>query len=644
MTARATYLLLALAATTGLRAQTPGEVLEQYSKQWRDQSGVYLKLNTTIHVENTPNGVVARRTVEHERLALKPPSTQTDREQVGYSSLVPLRHINAWTLVPGEKSYKKVVVKDFTHRDELDNKIFHDDSRNVQFRFPGMAVGAITHLDYGVSYPDARMIMGHYFAHAIPVEQSVFTVIADKGVEVVGRGFHLPEGAVRYEQSTERGRNVQRWTMTNVQPSTFEDDAPGWRYYAPHVQLLVRKPGEKDGTDIDRMYAWNYEHIRDVMQDDDTALVRIARETTAGLTSERDKAKALYTWVQDHIKYVAVEDGMNGLIPAQAADVCRVRYGDCKGMANLLRALMVNAGLKAHLTWVGSRELPYTYDELPSPITDDHMITAWDHGDGFLLMDPTSNVTPFGMPSGFIQGKQALIGIGADTYKVVEVPIVDAAVNAVVDSVHARIEGTTLTGKGTWTFTGYERATMAHVLEGTRKDKWNQVMRSIRMKGSNRFQVDSVQVDGLDDRDRPLVVRYWFSIPGFANTSGGEHYLPRVLDNSFSQLKFRKDRKLPVEVDYRWTHREVVSIDLPSGMQPGQAPAAATHEGPGFGYALSCTSFPATGDRPARVWIDNQYRMEKLMIAGDDLDAWRTMMDRLDQDSNSSIVLKQPGQ
>jgi hypothetical protein len=641
---RSLFVPFASLLTVGLQAQTPAEVLERYRTQWRDQPGVFLKLNTTIHVENTPNGVVARRMVERERLALKPPSGQSDREEVGYSELVPLTHIKAWTMVPGEKSYKKVVVKDFTHRDELDNKIFHDDNRNVQFRFPGMAVGAITHLDYGVSYPDARMMMGHYFAHVIPVEQSTLTVIADKGVEVMGRGFHLPEGAVRYEQSTERGRHVQRWTMTNVQPSAFEDNAPGWRYYAPHVQLLVRKPGEPDGHDMDRMYAWNYEHIRHVLQHDNTALVRIAREVTAGLATDREKAKALYTWVQDHIKYVAVEDGMNGVIPAPAATVCRVRYGDCKGMANLLRALMVNAGLKAHLTWVGSRELPYTYDELPSPLTDDHMITAWDHGDGFLLMDPTSNMTPFGMPSSFIQGKQALIAIDERTYKVVEVPIVEADVNTMVDSVHVRLEGTALIGTGTWTFTGYERVNMAHILDATRKDKWHQVMRGVRMKVSNRFQVDSVQVEGLNDRDHSLVVRYWFSIPGIVNASGGEYYLPRLLENSFSRLKVRKDRKLPMEVDYRWTHREVVRIDLPPGMVPGQVPATVTHEGPGFGYTLSCTTSPATAVEPARIILDNHYRMDKLMIAGSDLDAWRTMTDRLELDGNSSIVIKQPGQ
>ena len=341
-------------AGAALHAQDPTLLLEQYRKDWKDQAGVMIKYHTTIRIENTKEGVTATKTVEHERIALKAPAGQSDREEVGYSKLIPLEGINAWTMVPKETSYKKINVEEFSHRDEVGSQIFFDDSRNVQFLYPAVATGAITHLDYTLKYPDARMVTGHYFARGYPVEESTFTVISDKDVEVVASMFHMPEDAVKHEQVVERGKNVQRWTMTNVPALQIEDQAPGIRYYIPHMQLMVRKPGEKAGTDLERMYAWNREHVRDaILLDDDTMLMRIAREQTAGLDNDRAKAAALYTWVQNHIKYVPVEDGMNGLIPAMPAAVCNARYGDCKGMANLMRGVMHNAGLKAHLTWVG---------------------------------------------------------------------------------------------------------------------------------------------------------------------------------------------------------------------------------------------------------------------------------------------------
>ena len=639
--------LLATIAVSGLaggalHAQDPTLLLEQYRKDWKDQAGVMIKYHTTIRIENTKEGVTATKTVEHERIALKAPAGQSDREEVGYSKLIPLEGINAWTMVPKETSYKKINVEEFSHRDEVGSQIFFDDSRNVQFLYPAVATGAITHLDYTLKYPDARMVTGHYFASGYPVEESTFTVISDKDVEVVASMFHMPEDAVKHEQVVERGKNVQRWTMTNVPALQIEDQAPGIRYYIPHMQLMVRKPGEKAGTDLERMYAWNREHVRDaILLDDDTMLVRIAREQTAGLDNDRAKAAALYTWVQDHIKYVAVEDGMNGLIPAMPAAVCNARYGDCKGMANLLRALMHNAGLKAHLTWVGSRQLPYSYDDLPAPMTDDHMITAWEMSPGeFMILDPTSSETPFGMPSGFIQGKQALIGIDADNFKVVDVPVMPADMNRMIDTVHARLDGNTLKGSGTTTFTGYQRATMSEIFKRVEKKKWKDVMRNMYMKGNNRYIVDTVTVVGLDDRTGPLVVSYTFSLPGYSTTLGGEQYVHRMLVNSFDDRYYRKERKLPVEEEYCWTADEVVFIELPTGTTTGFVPEHATHKGGSFSYAMRTTAVPGAKDAPTTVKLENGFRMEKLMMQPEDLAGWRTMLDQLDRDMNRTIVLK----
>lgn len=85
-----------------------------------------------------------------------------------------------------------------------------------------------------------------------------------------------------------------------------------------------------------------------------------------GDQSPRQQATIIYRWVQQRIHYVAFEDGMNGLVPAAASEVCRTRYGDCKGMSNLLHTLLRARGLDAHLSWVGTRMLPYNYSELPT--------------------------------------------------------------------------------------------------------------------------------------------------------------------------------------------------------------------------------------------------------------------------------------
>lgn len=633
--------VLLMAMGGGALAQSPDELLTRYGRAWHDQPVVYLKLNTTFEIERTATGLKGIRTVVKENITLKPSAGLTEQEEVYYAQLTPLEKINAWTLVPNGNRYSRKPVSRFVHKDVLDDQIFHDDSRSVQFIFPGVGRGAITHLDYELSYADAQLFSGHFFATWAPVEESSLTVICDKTVDVQGVPFQIPEGAIRYEKEEKRGRITHRWTMSKVPPLKSERDAPSILYYAPHMRILIRNTGESPAGDLDRLYAWNRSHVDHLLPDDDTLLVRIAKEETAGLTDDRDKAAKLFAWVQGHIKYIAVEDGMNGLIPADAVNVCEARYGDCKGMANLLRALMNNAGLTAYLTWVGTRSIPYSYHELPSCVVDNHMVTAWDTGDSLVILDPTSGELPFGMPSGFIQGKQALVGIDRTRSEIVEVPIMPSSRNTITDSVAVKLDGIDLVGMGTAYFTGYRRSEMASMLRRSDPSKWKDVVRSMHMKGNDRYRIDSISVEGLTDRNVPLLIKYTFAVPGFASEIGDELFVPPVLEKPFSESYYRKGRTLPVSMDFLWEFNEVIALELPVNKGVTLVPEHAEYAVDGTGYSLLRGEVIDAPDGTSTLHLRNSYRMGQLIVQPNELDARGGLLEHLDQDMNRSIILKQ---
>lgn len=633
--------VLLMAMGGGALAQSPDELLTRYGRAWHDQPVVYLKLNTTFEIERTATGLKGIRTVVKENITLKPSAGLTEQEEVYYAQLTPLEKINAWTLVPNGNRYSRKPVSRFVHKDVLDDQIFHDDSRSVQFIFPGVGRGAITHLDYELSYADAQLFSGHFFATWAPVEESSLTVICDKTVDVQGVPFQIPEGAIRYEKEEKRGRITHRWTMSKVPPLKSERDAPSILYYAPHMRILIRNTGESPAGDLDRLYAWNRSHVDHLLPDDDTLLVRIAKEETAGLTDDRDKAAKLFAWVQGHIKYIAVEDGMNGLIPADAVNVCEARYGDCKGMANLLRALMNNAGLTAYLTWVGTRSIPYSYHELPSCVVDNHMVTAWDTGDSLVILDPTSGELPFGMPSGFIQGKQALVGIDRTRSEIVEVPIMPSSRNTITDSVAVKLDGIDLVGTGTAYFTGYRRSEMASMLRRSDPSKWKDVVRSMHMKGNDRYRIDSISVEGLTDRNVPLLIKYTFAVPGFASEIGDELFVPPVLEKPFSESYYRKGRTLPVSMDFLWEFNEVIALELPVNQGVTLVPEHAEYAVDGTGYSLLRGEVIDAPDGTSTLHLRNSYRMGQLIVQPNELDARGGLLEHLDQDMNRSIILKQ---
>ena len=174
----------------------------------------------------------------------------------------------------------------------------------------------------------------------------------------------------------------------------------------------------------------------------------------------------IYDWVQQNINYIAFEDGYGGFIPRSSDLVFKRKFGDCKDMANLLKKMLEIAGFKeVYLTWIGTRDRPYTYEELHTPMVDNHMITVVKNENEIFYLDATNANAPFGYPSSFIQGKQALVGINDSMFELVNVPIIPKDQNLRSDSLYFQIKGDTLLGYNNRFLNGYQREEIFDVYE-----------------------------------------------------------------------------------------------------------------------------------------------------------------------------------
>lgn len=80
----------------------------------------------------------------------------------------------------------------------------------------------------------------------------------------------------------------------------------------------------------------------------------LALTLTAGATTERAKAKALYEWVTREIRYVSISLGDGRLVPHPASQVLQNRYGDCKDHVVLLEALLRAVGIESSPALISS--------------------------------------------------------------------------------------------------------------------------------------------------------------------------------------------------------------------------------------------------------------------------------------------------
>ncbi len=622
-------------------AQVPNADLERLKGLYKDAPSALIKNNTTYTFTVVKGQVKALRVVEQERMMLtKFPGMES--EDVHYAkSLVTLNGLNAWSMVPGEKGYRKVPVERITHKDDLDDQIFHNDNRVASFVFPSVDVGTVTHLDYGLDYSDARMLTGHFFGSGEPVEQSTLTIITDPGIEIDVRTFHVDPSQLRKEVATKGKKTITTYTMSGLQPFRSDDDAPSFRYFVPHAYVLVKnytsgKTTERMLGDVDLLYKMYYENIVNTEGPPTADIKALVDSITDPTLPEVENVRRIFNWVQDHVKYIAFEDGMNGLVPLPAEQVLTSRYGDCKGMACLLTTMNRCIGADVHLAWTGSRNIPYHYSELPTPAADDHMIAVYRPENNPIFLDATGADVPFGMPTAFIQGKDVLVSMGPERFVVLNVPVVPAKDNLRADTNRVVIDSDKFVGYTDSWSTGFHRSTIAGAFRRVKAEDHKEMVRRMLSKGNNKFKVDSFTVAGREDRNAPFHLKAWWSIGDIVRTGNEEQYVNLHLDRPFLDRLYRESRKVGVENDHTSAFTSVTILQIPKGAKVTHVPEPSSFKDERFSYTITYEVLPG------EVRCIGQFDEERIYLSVEDLAVWRTMLKKLRSDMDRSVVLRIP--
>jgi tetratricopeptide (TPR) repeat protein len=207
------------------------------------------------------------------------------------------------------------------------------------------------------------------------------------------------------------GRRTYSWKHANLKPESEEPDKDKDSdeeseeekqdpdEIRPDVQLTTFQSWDEVGQ-------WYAELQRDRIVPDDKIKVK-AEEIIKGLTTEKEKAQALYEYVAKNFRYVSLSLGQGRYQPHAAADVMVNQYGDCKDKHTLLASMLAATGLRAYPVLMNSsRKLDA---DIPSPGQFDHVISAIPLGKETLWADTTSEIAPIGLLSPRLRDKQALM-------------------------------------------------------------------------------------------------------------------------------------------------------------------------------------------------------------------------------------------
>ncbi|MGK0325677.1 MAG: hypothetical protein ACJA1D_001018 [Polaribacter sp.] len=294
-------------------------------------------------------------------------------------------------------------------------------------------------------------------------------------------------------------------------------------------------------------------------------LVTLVSKITADKKTDLEKVKSIYYWTQKNIKYIAFEYALGGFIPRESNDVFRKKYGDCKDNSSILYRMLEIAGVKGNLTWIGTRSIPYTYEEVPTPVVDNHMILSYENNGRTYYLDATGRYIKFGIPTSFIQGKEALVSYGKE-FKIKKVPVIDAKENAVVEITTIKIENGSIIGTSKAIISGYPKIDVFNALENENTEtKLKQFYNRMFEKGNNKFLVSSFKETNKYDYDYDFILDYDFEIKNYSKSLGDEIYINLNLNKDISYFKTDKKRKNAIEYDYKRYFSYTTKLVVPTG-------------------------------------------------------------------------------
>ncbi|MCH4824249.1 DUF3857 and transglutaminase domain-containing protein [Gramella lutea] len=543
---------------------------EEYKAKYGDANKVIMNKEVVLNLDIKDNDLEITQENIEENLFMTDGANMAAREDLNFSYFFELLDIEAYSTVYNNDKPDEFKVDNFVEKDNMDNS-FYDDSKSLVFLYPNLKKGAKSYIKYSERIKNPRFLGAFFLGDIFPIDHAKYSIVADKDITLSFREFNTEGIDIQYKKEEKWGKVIYTWEVKSVDKYKIEDNGPDFRSFLPHILPVITSYNSGGAQvnlsgSVNDLYDWYYSLVKDINnQAPDANLVKVVEGLTKNKASEIEKVKAIYYWTQDNIKYIAYEYALGGFIPREANLVFDRKYGDCKDNSSILKEMLEIAGIEGNLTWIGTRSISYKYDEVPTPLVDNHMILSYRDNNGEVyFLDGTGRYNPLEIPSSFIQGKEALIENGKGEYILEEVPVIPASRNVIRDTTILKIEGSELKGSSHARITGYGKIDYAFHLEEMDTESKIQEFYNYRFeKGNNKFLIDSLEEFNRTDYEKPLEVRYTFGIKDYIKDFGDEIYLNLNLNREVTSFKIDKPRKTAVEYEFTKTYDFKNTLKIP---------------------------------------------------------------------------------
>ncbi len=304
-----------------------------------------------------------------------------------------------------------------------------------------------------------------------------------------------------------------------------------------------------------------------------------AEELTRTAKTESEKIESIYHYVSTNFRYIGIALGIGRIQPHAATDVLTNDYGDCKDKHTLFAALLAAIGVKAYPALISSAGK--IDPAFPSISQFDHVITALPRENGFLFLDTTPEVAPFGYLIAGLRDKQALVIPDDGQAQLVKTPP-DPPFKSFMtfESEGTLNEAGTFDAKMQITLRGDAELLYRYAFRRAGQPQWKDVMQKASSFLNFGGTVSDVALSPLDATDAPFHIEYNYSRKEFGDWENRRITLPcppMFLPDPPAEADAAKHPK-PIELGSPFDALYRGTVKLPSNSHPHLLPSLDLHE------------------------------------------------------------------
>ncbi len=296
-------------------------------------------------------------------------------------------------------------LKDFRDRSASGQSNLYDDTRMKNYS------PAVYNYPYTIAYrveikENQNLLIPSWtpdYAYDVAIERSsyVFTCRQTDKIRIQQQNY---EAEARVEEDAKI--KTYTWELRDIPARRSEPYSPPHDLQAARVRIVpesfqyFKKTGHfKDWQEFGK---WNYDRLLADKRELPEATVRHVQELTKHIDSSKEKAKALYKYMQDKTRYISIQVGIGGIEPFPAKMVDQLGYGDCKALVNYMQSLLDIVNIPSYYCIVeaGSYKRDITAD-FANVSDGNHIILCIPFENDTTWLECTNQQIPFGFLGDF---------------------------------------------------------------------------------------------------------------------------------------------------------------------------------------------------------------------------------------------------